>query len=118
MSAHRRLSFGRILGSQRFAAVVALAMAAAPLLPASGDEPAARWSADRSVGVEVRELHAFLRNAINVRRLDVLAAHATEVRVAHVIDENEDDVGLRRSEGDVGDKDKAGEQTIHLRVGS
>ena len=55
--------------------------------------------------VELREAQALLRQRVKIRRGD-LAAVATDIRVAEVIREDEDDVGARRG----GQSRQGGEQ--------
>lgn len=90
------------------------------LLPTAGDERATGWGADGGIGVEVGELHSLSREAVNVRRPNVLRAIAAEVRVTHVVHEDEDDVGFggggreagkRRSEKQ---SDRRPQRRVHL----
>jgi hypothetical protein len=48
--------------------------------------------------MKLLEADALRRDAVDVRRLRVLVAEAREVAPAHVVDEDHDDVRLRRGE--------------------
>lgn len=63
-----------------------------PLLPASSHEPGPSGSADGSVCVKVSELNPVGGDAVDVRGSDVVDTGAAKIAVAHVIDEDEDDV--------------------------
>jgi hypothetical protein len=64
--------------------------------PAHQPRPRRRAHAMRRVAI--REAHTILRDAVDVRRRDVLAAVHADVRIAEVIGEEDDDVGTLRSE--------------------
>ena len=61
-----------------------------------GRQRTPRRRADGRVHVKLLEANAFRREAINVWRLRVLVSKAGEVSPAHVINEDHDDVWLRR----------------------
>jgi hypothetical protein len=58
----------------------------------SGSHRDTGWRADRRVHVELREAHSVCRELVNVWSLDDRVAETARVGIAHVIDENEDDV--------------------------
>ena len=60
----------------------------------SGHDACARGRTDRAGRIGVGEAHALRGEAVDVRRLVVRAAEAAEVSPAHVVGENEDDVGF------------------------
>ena len=62
----------------------------------AGGDRDPRRRADRRVDVELLEADALGGQAVDVRRLRVLVAEAREVRPAHVVDEDQDDVRPRR----------------------
>ena len=62
---------------------------------AAGEQLRPRHGADRC-GVEGRELHALARHAVEVRRPLPGRTEGPDVGVAHVVDKNDDDVGLGR----------------------
>jgi hypothetical protein len=59
----------------------------------------ARRRAERAVGVGVGESDAGFRDAVNVRRRDVLATVRADVGVTHIIGENDDNVRLGLQHG-------------------
>ena len=65
------------------------------LLIAPGDESGPGRAAHRAVGVEVGQLHAVSRQAVDVRRLDVLRPVAADVGVADVVGDDEHHVRPR-----------------------
>ena len=85
---------------------------------AAGQEAGPRHRADRR-RVEAREAHAFRGEPIQVGRAQGLVAEGADVRVAHVVDEEDDDVrgsgrfcGERREAGE-----EEGEQGTHREAG-
>src|SRR5438552_2483613 len=58
----------------------------------AGHQTTTRRRADRAAGVALSESHPFVRKTVNVRRFDPLLSVATEVAVAEVISQNENDV--------------------------
>ena len=65
-----------------------------PLGIAPGHQSGARWRANRSGHVEARQPGTFRRHLIDARRADVFAAEATEIAVALVVGEDDDEVGF------------------------
>lgn len=59
----------------------------------AGHQHAARRRADSAAGVAIGESHALGRQAIDVRRLDLLLAVAAEVVHPKVVGHDEDEVG-------------------------
>ena len=53
----------------------------------------ARGGTNRVAGVALRESHAFFGDLVDVRRADFRLAEGTDIAVAEVIGEEEDDVG-------------------------
>ena len=64
---------------------------------ATGHERGPRRGAGGRRGMEVGEPHPLLGHAVEVRRVHVDGAEAGEVGIAHVIGEDDNDVGLLRS---------------------
>src|SRR5262245_46670505 len=62
------------------------------LVMPAGEEGGTRAGADRAAGVKAGEANAFLRHAVDVRRLEPRGAVAANVGVAEVVREDEDDV--------------------------
>src|SRR4051794_29223360 len=60
---------------------------------AAGHQGGARCGADGFAHVPVREPDSFLRETIQVRCLVALRSERTDVRIAHVVTEDDDDVG-------------------------
>ena len=58
-----------------------------------------RWRAGGVGDVELRQLQSFRRHAIEARRLVDFVSKGTDVAIAHIVDEDENDVGLVRSVG-------------------
>ena len=76
----------------------------------SGLNGAAGGGADGSGGVSVGEAHSLAGELVEARRIDEVVAVTAEVAPAHVIDKDEDDVGLRRMHRGA---DQAGEGEDH-----
>ncbi len=89
-----------------------------------GHEARARRRADRCGVVELRHQHAFARESIEIGRPDLGVAHYREIAEAHVVDEDEQNVGrpligwrrrrrcgrgLRRSGGQAGRRAQRGQ---------
>src|SRR4051812_36004994 len=66
------------------------------LLIAARDHSRTRRTLFGRVGVEVRHLHALLRETIDVGRIQIGRAVCAEVAVPHVIGDDEDDVRSTR----------------------
>ena len=63
------------------------------VLIAAGDERGARRRADRGVRVALKKADAARRDAVDVRRLEIPAPVAGDVRVAEIVGHDVDDVG-------------------------
>ncbi len=61
-----------------------------------GQKARARGGTDRRRVIELRHQHAFARETVEVRGLDLLVPHRRQVAEAHVVDEHEQDIGLAR----------------------
>ncbi len=74
--------------------------AVAMLIPATHQRRACRC-AERTVRIRIGETRPALRKPVNVRRRNIFAAVGTDVGIAHIIREDDDDVGflLRRIGG-------------------
>ena len=66
------------------------------LVVATGEKGGAGAGTDGAADIEVVETHAFLRHPVEVRRLGDGRAVEADVAIPHVVDEDEDDVGLLR----------------------
>jgi len=67
--------------------------AVAMLIPATHQRRAGR-RAERSVRIRIGEAHPTLREPVNVRRRNVFATVGTDVGIAEIIGEDDDDVGF------------------------
>lgn len=67
---------------------------------ASGQESGARGCADWRWDMEVREADAIFCNGVDIGCLDGFRTEATEVAVALVIGEDDDDIGVTRERGE------------------
>jgi hypothetical protein len=76
-----------------------MAMKSDALGVASGEESGARGCADGRGDMEVGETDAICCNGIDVRGLDGFRTEATEVAVALVIGEDDDDIRITRERG-------------------
>ena len=65
-------------------------------LVAAGDDGDARGGADRGIGIGLGEAHAARGDAVDVRGLQIRPAVAADIGEAHVVGDDEDDVGLAR----------------------
>ncbi len=83
----------------------------------AGEDACPRWRADRASRVGVGEAHALRREPVDVRRLVERAAEAAQVAPAHVVDENEDEVGARSGFGGGCWSGYQGRQNEHGRQG-
>ena len=59
----------------------------------AGHEAAARRCADRAAGIVVREAHPLGGHAVDVRRLDPLLAVTSEVAIAQIVGQDDNDIG-------------------------
>ena len=90
---------------------------------ASGHDLCPRHAAHRC-GVERRELHSLSRHAVEARRFLLHRAEGADVAVAEVVDEVDDDVGLRsgcgerRAEGEEAEEEAHGGMMRRQRVGA
>jgi hypothetical protein len=66
---------------------------------ASGQQRGARGRTHRCRGIEVRELHAFAAHSIDVGSSNDRIAEASDVAVAHVVSQDDHDVGFARGRG-------------------
>ncbi len=69
---------------------------AVALLVAAGQQSRPGRSADRAAGIGLGEPHAVAGQRVDVRRGDVLRPIDADVAIAHVVDQDHDDVGLCR----------------------
>src|SRR5262245_25547510 len=63
-------------------------------LIASGDQSSARWGAIGGIRIALRELEAFDRQTVHVRRRIVALTVAAHIRIAEIVREDEHDVRL------------------------
>jgi hypothetical protein len=66
---------------------------ARPLLIPPRQQRRPRGGTERAIGMKVHQPHPLRRQPINPRRLEVGIAEATGPGIAHVIDEDDDDIG-------------------------
>ena len=64
-----------------------------PLRITPGHQSGTRWSANRGGHIKAGQSGTLRRHLIDARRADVLAAEATQVAVALVVGEDDDEVG-------------------------
>ena len=62
----------------------------------SGQKRCPRRRADRRSGIVLRETKAISRQPVQIRRFDATFAEQTEIAVAHVVSDDQDNVRLRR----------------------
>ena len=63
----------------------------------SGREGDSRSGADGRVDIKIRQFDSLGGELVDVRRLDQRIAETTRIGEAHVVDEDDDDVGLGRT---------------------
>ena len=85
------------------AAEGALELPAEAVLVQSGEQRGAGRRAHRPVAVVIREAHPLGREPVDIRRAIARAAIATQIAVAEVVRENDDEVGTRARRGRGGD---------------
>jgi len=61
---------------------------------AAGQQPGTRWRTDRIADVAPGEAYPVLEDGVNVGRVELLASLYTQVGIAKVIGQNQDDVRL------------------------
>src|SRR5687768_11577523 len=81
---------------------------------ASGHERRSRRRADRLRDIEISEAHTFATQPVDVRRANALCAKGADVPIAHVVGEDEHNVGLASRLGG-GACWKAAEHEKHTR---
>lgn len=92
---------------QALAGAAGIELVAEPRLVPARQQPGPRGRAVRTGDVAVGEAHARSREGVEVRCQDVTAAVETDIGVAHVVADDEQDVGPG---GDRGDKRAGGEE--------